>query len=126
MFEILKRHKKTKHKVNRNVGKIGWCSAETLGLDVWHYVYIRKVKNGKCEVNTLSSIEDSRGRIEIPKVRYIEKGILYPIPSKDTNAPRFSGIDKRVIKNIDIRDIKQKGSIKIKGRHKHYINKYMK
>ena len=46
-----------KKKVNRHVGKIGWCYASVLGLPMGHYVYIRKVKNGKCDVNTFTSLE---------------------------------------------------------------------
>lgn len=115
-----------RRKQNKYVGKIGWCDSNVLGLRSGHYVYIRKVKDGKCEVNTFSSIEDRNGRIEFPKVRYIQNGNLYPIPKNDTTLPRFSGIDKRVIKNISIQDIKHKGNNKIKGRHKHYIHKYMK
>lgn len=115
-----------KTKTSKHIGKIGWCDSNVLGLSRGHYVYIRKVKNGKCDVNTFSSIEDRNGRIKIPKVNYIKEGKLYPIPKKDTTLPRFSGIDKRVIRNISIHDIKHKGSKTIKGRHKHYINKYMK
>lgn len=115
-----------KNKQSKHIGKIGWCNGNTLGLARGHYVYIRKVKNGKCDVNTFSSIEDKNGRIEIPKVNYIKDGQLYPIPKKDVTLPRFSGIDKRVIRNISIHDIKYKGSKTIKNRHKHYIDKYMK
>ena len=115
-----------KLKRNKHVGKIGWCDSNVLGLSRGHYVYIRKVKKGKCDVNTFSSIEDRSGRIEISKVNYIKEGKLYPIPKKDISLPRFSGIDKRVIKDISIHDIKYKGSKTIKGRHKHYIDKYMK
>ncbi len=33
-----------KLKINRHIGKIGWCSKETLGLLKSHYVFIRMVK----------------------------------------------------------------------------------
>ena len=114
------------NKKNKHIGKIGWCDSHVLGLQRGHFVYIRNVKNVKCDVNTFSSIEDRNGSIEIAKVNFIKDGQLYPIPKKDCNLPRFSGVDNRVIRNISIHDIKYKRNYSIKNRHKHYINKYVK
>ena len=54
----MSRYKKT------NVGKIGYCENKTLGikgadgklLNGGHYVYIREVKGGKCNVNFITSL----------------------------------------------------------------------
>ncbi len=92
-----------KIKISRYIGKIGWC-------------------NG----HTFTSIERENGTFNYNKINQIKNGNIYPIPKKDLTLPRFSGIDKRVIKDISIDDIKYKGQNTIKGRHKHYINKYMK
>lgn len=115
-----------KKRTNKNVGKVGWCDAKTLGLDIGHYVFIRRVKGNKCDVNTFSSIEDKNGKIKIGKVRKIQNGELYPIPKKDDTLPRFGGIDNRVIKGIPLTKIKGIGKHRLKRRHHHYIQKYMK
>lgn len=115
-----------KKRTNKNVGKVGWCDAKTLGLDKGHYVFIRRVQGNKCDVNTFSSIENANGTIEYGKVRKIKTGDLYPIPIKDDTLPRFSGIDNRVIKRIPLTKIKEIGKHRLKRRHHHYIQKYMK
>lgn len=108
------------------IGKIGWCSGATLGLPIGHYVFIRRVHGNLCDVNTISSIETINQRFEIGKIHMVKNGIIYPIPTKDTTLSRFSGIDRRVIRNIPISDIQCIGHQNIKGRHHHYIQKYMK
>ena len=114
-------------KKRKNVGKVGWCDAKTLGLSRGHFVYIRSIKHDKCDINTFSSIEDKSGKIELPKVDYIKKGLLYAVPTADLTLPRFSGVDKRVIKNIPLGKIKHIGGrYSIKKRHKWYIKKYLK
>ncbi len=115
-----------KKKRNKNVGKVGWCDGETLGLEVGHYVFIRRVKGKKCDVNTFSSIEDKNGKIKIKKVRKIQNGELYAIPKKDDTLPRFGGIDSRVIKNVPLSKVKDIGKHRLKRRHHHYVQKYMK
>lgn len=115
-----------KKKRNKNVGKVGWCDGETLGLAVGHYVFIRRVNGKTCDVNTFSSIEDKNGKIKIKKVRKIQNGELYAIPKKDDTLPRFSGIDKRVIKGIPLSKVKDIGKHRLKRRHHHYVQKYMK
>ena len=114
------------NKKSKHIGKIGWCDSDVLGLSRGHYVYIRKVRNGKCEVNTFTSIEDDDEFLDFRKVKKIKTGEIYPIPKSDLTLRKFSGIDHRVIKNISIHDIKNKGRFRIKNRHKHYIYKYMK
>jgi signal peptidase I len=113
-------------KRSRHTGKIGWCNSNALKLRKGHFVLIRRVKGLRCDVNTFSAIEDHSKNIEIPKVKLIKRGALYPIPTSDINLPRFSGLDKRVIKNVKLSDIKQKDKYRIKNRHIHYINRYMK
>lgn len=117
---------KRKKQTNRHVGKIGYASSKTLGLPKGHYVYIRSCNNGKCSVNTLTSLERHNRKIKQDKIRHIKQGNIYAIPSSDTNLRLFSGIDKRVIKNVDINDIVDKDKHYIRSRHKHYINRFMK
>ncbi len=124
---MAKKKNQARRPFSRLIGKIGWCSGPTLGLDTGHFVFIRRVKNnGKCDVNTLTSIKSRRGGYEIGKIRMIENGALYPIPKKDDSLPRFGGIDKRIIHDIPLSKIEQIGRHSIKRRHHHYIQKYMK
>lgn len=115
-----------KKKRNKNVGKVGWCDGETLGLDVGHYVFIRRVNGKKCDVNTFSSIEKKDGSFQLKKMQMIRSGDLYPIPKKDDTLPRFGGIDSRVIKDVPLSKIQKIGRYSLKRRHHHYIQKYMK
>jgi len=114
------------NKKSKHVGKIGWCDSNVLGLSSGHYVYIRSVKNGKCDVNTFTSLEKNNGHFKNDKINYVRDGKIYAIPKTDLTLPKFSGVDCRVIKNINVSDIKYKGCQRLKNRHKHYILKYMK
>lgn len=117
---------KRKKKINKNVGKIGYCDGSTLGLPIGHYVYIRSIKNGKADVNTFTSLETYSHKYKKDKLNYVKNGNIYPIPITDTNLKLFSGVDNRIIKNVDVSLIKNKNSYYIKSRHKHYINRYVK
>lgn len=119
-------YKNKKKPKNSRIGKVGWCTGEVLGLSVGHYVFIRRVRGNLCDVNTLSSIKTKEGRYQIGKIRLIENGKLYPLPKSDISVKRFSGIDRRVIRNIPLSAIKQIGNYKIKRRHHHFIQKYLK
>ena len=81
----MSRYKKT------NVGKIGYCDNKTLGikgadgkiLNGGHYVYIREVNGGKCNVNVITSLEDKYGNFNNFKLGKVKRGYLYPIPKND-------------------------------------------
>lgn len=121
------KNKSLNQKKHKYEGKIGWCDEKILGLPRGHYVFIREVKeNGKCDVNTLTSISDKNGRYEFGKVRMIEKGTIYPIPKKDDSLKRFGGVDKRVIKDIPLSKIKYIGKNYVDKKHHYYIKKYLK
>ncbi len=108
------------------VGKIGWCSAETLGLDRGHFVFIRKAKNGKCDVNTLTSLETSPYRFQLGKINLVRDGLIYPIPKADDNFTKFGGVDKRVIKNIPLSQVELNPNKHIDQKHHSVIKKLMK
>ena len=116
----------SKRKRNRHIGKIGWCDKDTLGLSKGHYVFIRRVNKNLCDVNTLTSLETHSGRLKLDKINQIKKGNVYPIPFKDINLTLFSGVDSRVIKNVPLSNIKELDNYKLKRRHHHYIQKYVK
>lgn len=109
--------------------KIGYCKNSNLDglkhLAGGHYVYIRKVnKNGTCDVNTITSLEDKNGRFDIKKLSHIRKGNTYSIPIYDANFSRWSGVTKTPIKNVCVDKVKNIGCKKIKQRHYFYIGKY--
>ena len=108
------------------VGKVGWCDGKTLGLSKGHYVFIRRVYGKKCSVNTFSSIKKKNGKFDYPKLNYIENGTIYPIPTQDLTLPRFSGVQKNVIKNVPISSVQDIGKHSLKRRHHNYIQKYVK
>lgn len=122
---FFKKHRKGKKK-NKHIGKIGWCDGSVLGLSKGHYVYIRNVKNGKCEVNTFTSLERNNGNFKIDKINQVRKGNIFAVSKRDLNLPKFSGLDSRVIKNISIHDIKDKGRYRIKARYRDYIKQFVK
>ncbi len=125
----MSRYKKT------NVGKIGYCDNKTLGikgadgkiLNGGHYVYIREVKGGKCNVNVITSLEDKYGNFNNFKLGKVKRGYLYPIPKNDIDLPRWSAVNlDGNINNVKVSDIKNIGSKKIKSRHKFFVGKYTK
>ena len=118
-----------------NVGKIGYCDNKTLGikgadgkiLNGGHYVYIREVKGGKCNVNVITSLEDKYGNFNNFKLGKVKRGYLYPIPKNDIDLPRWSAVNlDGNINNVKVSDIKNIGSKKIKSRHKFFVGKYTK
>ena len=109
------------------VGKIGWCDAETLGLDVGHYVFIRRIYGNKCSVNTFTSlINNKTNRYTINKFDQVKNGTIYPIPTKDTTLPRFGGVHNNVITQVPLNEVRDIGKYSLKRRHHHYIQKYVK
>lgn len=125
----MSRYKKT------NVGKIGYCDNKTLGikgadgklLNGGHYVYIREVKGGKCNVNVITSLEDKNGNFNNFKLGKVKRGYLYPIPKNDIDLPRWSAVNlDGNINDIKVSDIKNVGSKKIKTRHKFFVGKFTK
>lgn len=118
--------RKSKRHESRYVGKIGYAPAEALGLKKGHYVFVRSVHGGKCDVNTFTGIEDWNGHVEVPKVFGIAAGRIYPIPKRDCDLPRFSGVDSRVIKNVSLSDVEDLGRCHVKRRHWHYILRFLK
>ena len=121
------KNKSLNQKKHKYEGKIGWCDKKILGLSRSHYVFIRKVKeNGKCDVNTLTSLETKNGHFEAGKFPMLRDGTIYPIPKKDDSLKRFGGVDKRVIKNIPLSKIDGIGRNYIAKKHHYYIKKYLK
>lgn len=141
----MSKHKKT------NVGKIGYCDNATLGIkDKYgkpvkggHYVYIREIHGGKCNVNVITSLErvrrdlqgkplkDRRGNFITdytePKIDKVKKGYLYPIPKNDSNFTEWSAVNlDGNIKGVKVADIQNIGSKQIKRRHKFFVGKYTK
>ena len=123
------------NKKKQYVGKIGYCDNRTLGikgadsklLNGGHYVYIREVKGGKCNVNVITSLEDKNGNFNNFKLGKVKRGYLYPIPKNDIDLPRWSAVNlDGNINDIKVSDIKNVGSKKIKTRHKFFVGKFTK
>lgn len=111
----------------RVVGKVGWCSAQTLRMDEGHYVYIRTLKDGKCDVNIITSLEDENGKFAFDKLHKVRKGYLYPIPKYDANFSRWSAINlDGNKKNIPLAKIIGIGNKKFKRRHRFFVGKFTK
>ena len=109
--------------------KIGFCDNKYLKINrpSGHYVYIRKVnKNGTCDVNVITSLEDKQGNFKYNKLKQVKKGNTYALPKYDTNFSQWSGVNKKPINNVKISYIKGIGQKKIKKRHHFFIGKYMK
>ena len=115
-----------KRKRSKHIGKIGWCDKQTLGLSKGHYVFIRRVNNGKCDVNTFTSLVRDNGNLKIDKINHVKFGNIYPIPLKDISLTKFSGVDRRVIRNIPLNKIEDIDRYKLNRRHHNYIQKYVK
>lgn len=110
--------------------KIGFCYNSNLKglqhLKGGHYVYIRNVhKNGTCDVNVVTSLEDRNRNADVSKLKQVRKGNTYAIPKYDTNFSRWSGINKNPIRNVRISDIRDIGKKRIKKRHNFFIGKYL-
>lgn len=113
-------------------GKIGYCTNRDLGLtnnqgqalNGGHYVYIRKYyKNtGTCVVSTCTSLEDDYGNIKTQKMKLLRDGKTYPVPKKDSNFPKWTGVNKTVI-YVNKSKISRVNKKRIKKRHKLIIGK---
>ena len=88
----------------RYVGKIGWCNNSDLNISKpkGHYVIITNYSGKKCDVHTITSLEDTKKNLDSKKMKQLRKGNIYPIPCYDTNFTKWSGITKDPIKNIDL------------------------
>ena len=110
-------------------GQVGYCDNSKLkGLENipgGHYVYITKNnKDGTCEVNLITSLEDRKKRINKNRINSVRKGYVYPIPYEDANFSQWSGVgnNPKIVKLSDIQDI---GKKKIKNKHKFYLGKFL-
>ncbi|MBO5357335.1 MAG: hypothetical protein J6A95_06150 [Clostridia bacterium] len=103
----------------RYVGKVGYCDNVHLNINkpAGHYVYISKYNGNKCDVHTITSLEDDKRKLNKKRIAHVRKGNIYPIPKYDTNLPKWSGITKHPIKNVELSKIQDIGKIKIKQRH---------
>ena len=112
-------------------GKIAYCDNKNLkGLEHLkggHYVYIRNVdKNGLCDVNVVTSLEDNNGKFDFAKLKHVKRGNTYSIPKYDSNFTRWSGINKTPICGVQVASLVDIGKKKIKKRHHFFIGKFMK
>lgn len=115
------------------VGKIGYCSNQSLGIlnsqgnyNGGHYVYIQKLnKDGTCNVNVVTSLEDSHGNFDMRKLAKVKRGQLYCVPKKDLSLRRWSALNLDTIKNVRTNRISIQ-NIKMKKRHRFFVGKYSK
>lgn len=108
-------------------GKIGYCDNRDLrqlqSNTGGHYVYIRRVRqNGVCDVSTCTSLEDNRENIKIEKMKQVRNGKIYPIPKKDSNFQKWTGINKNTMR-VHKSKIRQIGKKKFKRKHYFPIGK---
>ena len=121
-------------KKKRIVGKVGYCDNAILRIknkdgkyEGGHYVYIREYKDGKCNVNTITSLEKDDGSFNFKKIRNVKQGYLYPIPKNDANFARWSAINlEGNLKNVPIDKIEDIGKKHFKRRHKMFVGKFTK
>ena len=109
--------------------KIGYVDNRYLNIDKpkGHYVYIRKINNdGTCDVNVITSLEDENHRYNFDRLKQVRKGNTYAIPKYDANFSRWSGVNKKPIRNVKLSNIQDIGKKKIKKRHYFFICKFMK
>ena len=109
-------------------GKIGYVKNKDLGIAILshngHYVYINKDNGSTCDVNVVTSLEDKFGKLDRHKIKKVKQGYVYPIPKKDSNFTRWSGVILKPIKNIDKNKIIDLNYKKIKQRYKWFIGKF--
>ena len=114
---------------NKLKGKIGYCDNKDLGINKkgGHYVFINSInKNGTCDVNVMTSLEDGRANVDLRKIKHVRKGNTYPIPFYDANFKLWTGVNKTPIRNVQIDKISNIGKKKIKRRHLFFIGKFLK
>lgn len=117
----MKNYKKIKN-------QIGYIENKYLGIPRpgGHYVYIREVnKNGTCDVNVVTSLEDKNKVVNQKKIKQVKQGNTYALPLFDTTFTRWSGINKKPIKDVPINKIQDIGKKKVKRRHDFFIGKYL-
>lgn len=130
-MRLSKKYKNKKIPLNKYLNKIGYCENRYLeGLNNkkgGHYVFIRELnRNGTFNVNTVTSLENKKGKIDYSKIKSVKKGQIYPIPKNHANFSRWSGIDSRTKRNVKSKNIKCIGKKQIKRRHLFYLGKFMK
>ncbi len=117
------------------VGKIGFCYNTDLGInDIYgkplkggHYVYIRQLNGNRCDVNIITSLEDEKGKLLPKKINKVKRGLLYAIPTSDTNFERWSAINlDGNVKNVKLSKIKSIGVKSVRKRHKFFVGKFTK
>ena len=116
------------------VGKVGYCDNKDLGIknrsggfDGGHYVYIRTLKDGKCDVNIITSLESPFGKAYLDKIGKVKQGFLYPIPKVDGNFSQWSAINlDGNIKGIPVHKIRNIGQKGFKKRHRFFVGKFTK
>lgn len=110
------------------VGQIGYCDNSKLGIDKpgGHYVYIRSVEGGKCDVNVVTSLERGKEQFISAKIKHIRKGYTYPIPYYDADFREWSGIKNNAIKGVSLSEVRNIGVKGISDKHKAFINKHLK
>lgn len=116
------------------VGKVGYCDNRILGIknrygtySGGHYVYIRSYKNGRCNVNVITSIENQKGVYDLKKLSKVKNGLLYPIPKNDSNFSQWSAINlDGNIQSVKLRDIQDIGKKSFKKRHRFFVGKFTK
>lgn len=117
------------------VGKIGYCDNAALGIkDKYgkpakggHYVYIREIHGGKCNVNVITSLEDKRGNFDNFKLGKVKRGYLYPVPKDDANFTQWSAVNlDGNINNVPLNKVTNIGSRKMKNRHRFIVGKFTK
>ncbi len=114
---------------NKLKGKIGYCDNKVLGINKkgGHYVFINSInKNGTCDVNVITSLEDKNFNFNLKKLRQVKRGNTYVIPKTDANFRLWSGVNIIPIRNVRIDRIEDIGKKKIKKRHYFFIGKFFK
>lgn len=110
-------------------GQVGYCENRYLkGLEKipgGHYVYItRNNKDGTCEVNVITSLENRNKTLNSNRINNVKKGYVYPIPISDANFNQWSGVGNNP-KIVKVKDIQNIGIKKIKDKHKFYLGKFL-
>lgn len=109
-------------------GKIGFVLDKDLGIknsDRGHYVYVREDNGNKLKVNIITSLEDKKHNLNESRIKKVKKGLLYPIPIKDINLPRWSAFNLSSI-TIFKNKLKDLGEKQVKRKHKFFVGKYSK
>ncbi len=116
-------------------GKIGYCDNRSLRLKDkrgryltgGHYVYIREDnKNGTCNVNIITSLEQSKEQYVPNKMRQVRKGQTYLIPYYDANFSKLSGIKLNSSIVVPTKNLRNIGTKRIKQKHQFFVGKFGK